>query len=98
MKIQNEGDFLYAFYKERQEVGGLVFPRVTEIPKGKQNTIKPDIDLLELRTSDPKTVGYEVKVLRFREKQFPLSEFYKLSKTSLFLKLLIVRNSTFCQN
>jgi hypothetical protein len=78
--IQNEDDLLYYLYNERLKHNKQVFPKVSEIPKGKENTITPDIDLLEINEGLPvKIIGYEVKVSKYSKKNntFSLAEFYK---------------------
>lgn len=87
MEVRNEDDLLLMLYKEKlkSSYGFKVFPKVSEIPKGKENAITPDIDLLEVRprkqieTAVANVIGYEVKFLRYRKKSksFNLSGFYK---------------------
>ena len=92
MSIRKEDDLLYMLYKEMQKLHApeyQIFPKISEIPKGKDNTITPDIDLLKVRPRDKQkssqsqsevdVVGYEVKFLRYRKKSrsFNLDGFYK---------------------
>ena len=79
MNILNEDDLLYMLYKERRKNNFKVYPKVSEIPRGKKNMILPDIDLLEIDANRSKVMGYEVKVLKYRKtsNNFPLGGFYK---------------------
>jgi len=89
MEIRNEDDLLFMLYKETQKKYHMfkVFPKVSEIPKGKDNIITPDIDLLRVRPHKQigatghkaDVIGYEVKFLKYRKKSnsFNLDGFYK---------------------
>jgi len=80
MDIKDEDDLLYWLYKLKRNNNEEVYPKVSEVPKGKENVITPDIDLLKINESgNVKVIGYEVKFPKYSRKNntFSLAEFYK---------------------